>query len=147
MTAAPALQCALQHALDIAAAGDTVKLETPGQAAGGTDFVGNWSIATTGTSSAQQVTIDGGDVTGATLNGNHGNNGAASGCTTAACNGPVLTVANGMFLKLQNLRIINANNTNNNLGGGLQNDHGGTVAITAVRFVNDTRLLQWWRSR
>jgi hypothetical protein len=134
LTTTGSLQCSLQRALSLAGAGETVKLESPGHSAGGTDFVGNWSIGTTGTSGSQQVTIDGGDVTGATLNGNAG---VATGCTTAACNGPVLTVTNGMFLKLENLSITHGDNVLNELGGGLQNNHGGTVTVASVAFTND----------
>ena len=127
--------CSLARALSSAVAGDTVKLETPGSGAGGTDFVGNWSIGTSGTSAAERVTIDGGDVSGATLNGN---NGSAAGCTTAACNGPVLSVTDDMFLGVENVRVVNAHNSDTGVGGGVQNDHGGTVTIAGSAFVGNT---------
>lgn len=114
--------CSLTAALSVAGAGDTVKLETAGQSAGGTDFTGHWSIGTAGTSAATPVTIDGGDVTGATLNG------TGSG-------GAVLTVTNNMFLALKNLTIKNGNGPN---GAGLSNNNGGSVTVTAVTFTDNS---------
>ena len=125
--------CSLSRALTLANPADTVKLETPGASG---HYVGNWSIGTSGTSAGSPVTIDGSDVDGATLDGNHG---SATGCTAPpaapVCTGPVLTVTNAMHLTLQDLTITNGNNsTTLGAGGGVQNDNGGTVTITRTTF-------------
>ena len=90
--------CSLSRALSVAAAGDTVELASAGASTGGSNYVGNWTVSTAGTSAQAPVTIDGSGVSDATLDGNHGN---ASGCSTDACNGPVLTVGAGMFVVLE----------------------------------------------
>ena len=128
-TTDPSTECPLGRALALAGAGDTVKLETPGASG---HYLGNWSIGTSGTSSSAPVTIDGSDVTGATLDGNGG---SAFGCPTGACDGPVLTVTNAMFLVIKDLTITNADNSLG-AGGGMQNDAGGTVTVSDSTFSN-----------
>ncbi len=128
-------QCSLGRALSLAAAGDTVELATPGATAGGANYVGNWSIGAIGTSSGAPVTIDGSGVSDASLDGNDG---GAMGCTTTACDGPVLTVANSMFLVIKDVMIQHADNTSNSFGGGLQNDAGGTVRVSDSTFTDNT---------
>ena len=63
-------QCTLADALSPAKVGDTVALATPGKAG---HYVGNWSVATSGTSSAAPLTIKPAPgVTNPVLDGNHG---------------------------------------------------------------------------
>ncbi len=128
-------QCSLGRALSLAAAGDTVELATPAASSAGSNYVGNWSIGTTGTSSGAPVTIDGSGVSDATLDGNMG---SATGCTTTACDGPVLTVANSMFLVIKDLTIQNGDNTASGQGGAIQNLHGGTATITGSTFTDNS---------
>jgi hypothetical protein len=110
-------------------------LATPGQSAGGANYVGNWSIGTSNTTAAAPVTIDGSDVSGATLDGNDG---SSSGCSTGSCDGPVLTVSARMFLAIKDVTVQNANNSSSGDGGGPQNDAGATVAITGSTFTDNT---------
>ena len=105
--------CSLQQALSTAQAGDTIELASPGASAGGANYVGNWTIGTAGTSAGAPITIDGGGVIGATLDGN---NGGATGCSTSACGGAVLSVGSGRFVVLKGLTIQNANDPGK--GGG-----------------------------
>ena len=85
LTTDPSTECPLGRALALAGAGDTVKLETPGASG---HYVGNWSIGTSGTSSSEPVTIDGSDVTSATLDGNDGNDGTAVAARRGLATGP-----------------------------------------------------------
>jgi hypothetical protein len=128
-TTDPSTECPLGRALALAAAGDTIKLETP--AASG-DYVGNWSILTPGTSSSEPVTIDGSDVTGATLDGNDDN---ATGCTTTTCDGPVLFVGQATVV-LKSVTIQNGEDTSEK-GGGVRSIDGGTVTIIDSTFKHD----------
>ena len=129
--------CSLAQALAVAGAGDTVELASPGASEGGANYTGNWTVSTPGTSAQAPVTIDGGGVSDATLDGNRG---SASGCSTSACDGPVLTVGAGVFVVVKNLTVQNADNTASGRGGGVQNDAGGTMTITNVTFTGNQAL-------
>jgi hypothetical protein len=122
--------CSLATALSGAAAGDTVVLASPGGAAGH-NYVGNWSIGTSGTSVASPVTIDGSAASDVTLDGNGG---SSTDCPTGTCNGSVLTVTNDMYLTLKDLTIQNDSSANT---GAIDNSAGGTVSITGVTFSHD----------
>ena len=65
-----------------------------------------------------------------------GNKGASTGCTTAACDGPVLTVPSGEDVALTGLTIANGNNTASFGSGGL--DNAGTVTITGSTFAGNS---------
>jgi hypothetical protein len=74
-------ECSLSQALTQAQAGDKIELATPGT----THYLGNWTVNTLNTSAtapglSSQPVLD-------------GNNGSATGCSTTACDGPVLTRA------------------------------------------------------
>ena len=135
-------RCSLTTALADARPGDTVVLETPDVAgeSGRSAYVGNWSIATAGTSSGAPVTITGPEGTDATLSGTVSDSSSDS-CSTASCSGTVLTVGD-MYLDLRNVIFEHGDNTSSNDGpGGLSNDRGGTVAITDCAFTANTGVL------
>jgi predicted outer membrane repeat protein len=134
-TNTPSAECSLAVALTQANAGDTIDLATPGSTA---HYVGNWTVSTPGTSATAPVTIEqASGVSNPTLDGNHG---SGTNCSTAACNGPVLTVPAGEHLALSAITIADGNNTSTNfggeLGGGL--DNAGTVTITGSTFSGNT---------
>jgi predicted outer membrane repeat protein len=132
-------ECSLATALADAGPGDTVELETANQG-GGFAYVGNWSIATPGTSSSAPVTITAATGFEATLSGNPSDSSSDS-CSTASCSGTILTVGD-MHLDLHNVTIEHGDNTSSNEGpGGLSNDQGGTVAITDCSFTANTGVL------
>jgi hypothetical protein len=137
-TATTAVQCSLGTALTDAKAGDTVMLATPGQSAGGGNYIGNWSIGTTGTSASEPVTIDGSGVTDATLDGNGG---SATGCTTGTCNGPILFVQPSTYVRVQDLTIQNADNTMNGVGGGIDNAQDGTVTVANATLTDNIAVI------
>jgi hypothetical protein len=84
----PSQGCSLGQALSRARAGTTVALATPGSSG---HYVGNWTVATRGTSSSAPLTIEPAPgVASPTLDGNRGK---SAGCQTKACEGPVLTIA------------------------------------------------------
>ena len=63
------------------------------------------------------------------LDGNHG---SGTGCSTASCDGAVLTVPGGEYVALSGLTIADGDNTGTLAGGGLAN--AGTVTITGSTF-------------
>jgi hypothetical protein len=131
-TAATSQQCTLATAVSLAKAGGTVALATPGKTG---HYVGNWSIATSGTSSSAPLTIK--PVPGVikpVLDGNHGK---PAGCQTKACNGPVLTIGSGVHLDIYGLTVQDADNTLSPFGGAVQNN-GGTLSVSACTFSRDT---------
>ena len=112
-----------------------MKLASPGANAGGANYRGELVVGTSGNTTGSPVRIDGSNAQHATLDGNGG---SSIGCSTSSCNGPVLTVTNGMHLVLKDLTIQNGDNQANGLGGGLQNDNGGNVRIVNTTFTNNT---------
>jgi len=133
-TGTPSNECSLSEALSLANPGDTIDLATPG---GTAHYVGNWTVTTNFTSNTTPVTIQPapGLASPPVLDGNKG---ASTGCTTAACDGPVLTVPSGEYLALTGLTIANGNNTAGGfpMGGGL--DNAGTVTITGSTFTGNS---------
>ena len=133
-TGTPSNECSLGEALSLANPGDTVDLATPG---GTAHYVGNWTVTTANTTATAPVTIQPapGLASPPVLDGNKG---ASTGCTTAACDGPVLTVPSGEYLALTGLTIANGNNTAGGfpMGGGL--DNAGTVTVTGSTFTGNT---------
>jgi len=132
--------CDLATALGDVAPGGTIELVTPGATA---HYVGNWTVATTGTSATAPVTIEAapGLASQPVLDGNNG--ATNSNCTTSSCEGPVLTVPDSTeFVALSGITITNANNTlpavGHGGGGGLGN--AGTVTITGSTFSGNTAI-------
>ena len=119
-----------------------VALATPGKTA---HYVGNWTVNLSGTSSSAPLTIEPAlSVSNPVLDGNFGK---GSGCGTAACNGPVLTVGTptgqlnaaetaappqagtpslNVFLHLQGITVEDANSGPNGSTGG----EAGAVMIS-----------------
>jgi predicted outer membrane repeat protein len=132
-------QCTLAEALAGAAAGDTVFLATPGgSGTGEADYVGNWSVSTSGTSPPAPLTIEPANgVANPTLDGNGGS--GSSPCSTSACNGSILTVSNSAFLVIDGVMFQNADNTSAApYGGAIQNDAGGSLTVTGSAFTGNT---------
>ncbi len=138
-TATTSLQCTLAEALAAAVAGDTVYLASPGgTGTGDADYVGNWTVATAGTSASTPLTIEAASgVADPTLDGDGGSN--SSPCSTSACNGPLLMVSNSTFVDFVGVTFQNADNTSAApYGGAIQNDAGGTLAVDNCTFSDDT---------
>ena len=138
----------LQPALSQAAAGDTVILVSNGAKAGGADYLGNFSIGSSGTSASSPVTIDGSEAADATLSGGNGAGPCGPPNPPGHCFGPVLTVTNNMNLTLKDVSISGGENilstagntqctSNCAVGGGLQNANGGAVTITDSTFAGN----------
>ena len=127
-------QCTLAGALSLAKAGGTVALATPAKTG---HYVGNWSVATSSTSSSAPLTIKPAPgVSGPVLDGNHGK---PAGCRTKACDGPVLTIGLKVHVDISGLTIQNGDNTYALGGGGaVQNDAGGTLIVSACTFSKNT---------
>jgi predicted outer membrane repeat protein len=125
--------CTLTTALTDAQPGGTIELVTPG---GTAHYVGNWTVGTPGTSATAPVTIAAapGLASQPVLDGNNGN---STGCSTASCNGPVLTVPANEYVALSAVTIANGNNTTTGFGGGGL-DNAGTVTITGSTFTGNT---------
>jgi hypothetical protein len=110
-----------------------VALATPGKVA---HYVGNWSVATSGTSSSAPLTIrPASGVTNPVLDGNHGK---AAGCQTKACDGSVLTIGSNLHVDISGLTIQDGDNTLDYYGGAIQNDTGGTLSVSACTFSKNT---------
>lgn len=128
-TSKASAECSLGTALALAKAGETVYLATAGDVA---SYVGNFSLDPTGTSTSEPVTIKpahaGSDPT---LDGDASGTAA---CTTAACDGSVLTMGAGVHLDLDSVSIVDADDTTGN-GGGIDDD--GVLSLRSVT-VNGT---------
>jgi hypothetical protein len=132
-TPLPAEECSLGLALSLAGPGDTVALATPGSVL---PYVGNWDISTAGTTPAEPLTVEPAPgVSGPALDGN---NGSATGCQTAACDGPVLAVLAAATLVLEGVTIENGRNDLTGLGGAIANNDGGTVEVASSTFLENT---------
>jgi hypothetical protein len=123
--------CTLSTALGGLAAGVVVELVTPG---GTGHYVGNWTVFAPDASASAPVTIEAapGLPSQPVLDGNSG---ASSDCSTASCNGPVLTVRSGQFVALSGITITGGNNTSSGEGGGL--DNTATLTITGCTFTGN----------
>jgi predicted outer membrane repeat protein len=157
-TGTPADQCTLAQALAQAAPGDIVALATAGAAG---HYVGNWTIDTPGTSPGLPVTVlPAPGASGPVLDGNFGR---PTGCTTASCAGPVLTIGtiartgapyvkNVVYVEIQGLTIEDGDNTTptqhglgsgagsgtNSLGGAIDNTWGADLTVAGTQFDDNT---------
>ena len=137
-TATTSDQCTLAEALAAGAAGDIVYLATPGgTGTGEADYVGNWTVSTSGTSASAPLTIEpASGVANPTLDGNGGS--SSSPCSTSACNGPVLTISSTAFLDIDGVTFQNADNTSGaSYGGAIQSDVGGTLNVNDCTFTGN----------
>ncbi|MGH2717887.1 MAG: beta strand repeat-containing protein [Actinomycetota bacterium] len=128
--------CSLAAALGKAVGGDTILLVTPAS----TSYVGNWLVTTTGTSPTTPLTVMAAPgVTNPTLDGN---NGSAAGCSTASCNGPILSLGAGVSLSIEGLTLQNADNTTGSgVGGAIDTGDGvtgGTLTISNTTFTRNS---------
>jgi hypothetical protein len=99
-------------------------------------YVGNWTVLTPGTSSSAPLTIEPAPgVAHPTLDGSHGK---SVGCGTKVCNGPVLTIGPLVHVDVHAVTFKYAHNTANGYGGGIQNNRGGTVAVSGCEFLGNT---------
>ncbi len=134
-TATAAQECSLGEALGLVAAGQAIDLATPGASG---HYVGNWTVSTAGTSAAEPVTLQpAANVADPILDGNDGN---ATGCSTAACDTSVLTNGSGVFLDLDDLTVENADNTAGvfGTGGAITNDASASLTIAGSTLSDDT---------
>jgi hypothetical protein len=129
--------CTLSTALGQVDPGGTVDLVTPGSTA---RYVGNWTFSTSGTSAGQPVTVEPlpGLSSQPILDGDGVDAPGGETCSTAACNGAVLTVPGGDYVALNGIAVDDAGNTSNGLGGGMS--VSGTVTITGSTFNADTSI-------
>jgi predicted outer membrane repeat protein len=129
--------CSLGQALDQAAAGDTIVLDTDGNAG---VYVGNWRVSTPGTSPAKPLTIRAAppadDRSGEpTLSGNDGQ---ATGCTTSSCGSSILYIDGDTSVVVDGVFFENAES--NGDGGAIDNgdEHaGGTLTVRDSEFVGN----------
>jgi predicted outer membrane repeat protein len=130
--------CTLATALSDAAAGDTVYLVQPGtEGTASTYYIGNWDLATAGTSAGAQVTIApaAGLASPPILDGD----GTSAGtCQTASCDGPVLTIGANVHATVQGITIQNGDNTSTGAGGGIDNGNGATLTVTDATFTGNS---------
>jgi predicted outer membrane repeat protein len=131
--------CTLATALGQVAPGGTIELVTPGGVTAASRYVGNWTVTTAGTSATAPVTIAAapGLASQPVLDGDGPNAPAGETCSTASCNGPVLTVPANEYVALSGITIANGNNTTPGLGGGGL-DNSGTVTIAGSTFTGNT---------
>jgi predicted outer membrane repeat protein len=122
----------LGEALALVKPDEVVALATPGA---DTHYIGNWVVATAGTSAAKPVTIE--PAPGMVAPELDGNEGKDSGCSTSACDGPVLTVRPGVNVDIEDLAFANADNKATGHGGAIDN-HGGTMLIRASSFEDNS---------
>jgi len=129
--------CTLATALSDAVAGDTVYLVQPGtEGTASTYYIGNWSVATAGTSAGAQVTIA--PVPGlASAPILDGDGTSAGTCQTGSCDGPVLSIGSGVYATVQGVTIQDGDNTATAEGGGIHNGNGGTLTVTGSTFTGN----------
>jgi hypothetical protein len=133
-TCSSAAPCTLTTALGKTSGGDTILLTTPGAEA---HYVGNWQVKTPGTSPSSPLTIE--PAPGVVEPVLDGNNGHSSGCTTSACNEPILWMGAGVSMTIEDLTMSNAL-PYNRTGGAIDNGDnvaGGTVKVEGVTFSAD----------
>jgi predicted outer membrane repeat protein len=118
--------CTLVAALERVQPGGNIELTTSGNATATDTFYqdlpdNGFTVATSGTSSAAPVTIEPAPgVNGPIIDGNG--------------EGAVLSVGTGVHLNVEGVTIQDGNSL---FGGGISNDHGGTVSIADCQFFND----------
>jgi predicted outer membrane repeat protein len=136
---AAANACTLTTALGNVAPGGVIELIVPGGATAASRYVGNWAVTTSGTTASAPVTIEAapGLASQPVLDGDGPNAPAGETCSTASCNGPVLTVQAGQFVALSGITIANAFNISGGAGGL---DNAGTVTITGCAFTGNYAL-------
>ena len=131
-TADTSKQCNLGEALTLANRGGTVALATPGSTA---HYVGNWTLRAALAKSPVPVEMQPAPgVARPVLDGNHGQ---STGCTTTACNGPILTIYSGARINMDHITFEDADNTATNYGGAIENAGGGVLDISACTFLDD----------
>lgn len=132
-TATSGDECTLGAALGLAAAGDTVLLVTGANAAS-SEFIGNFAIAPDTTPATEPITIETapGSPTQAVLDGNQG---GSTGCTTSACNGPILTVGKNVDLAIVDVLFEDADNTATDQGGAIVSD--GELSVADSQFLDN----------
>jgi hypothetical protein len=130
----PADACTLSAALGQVAPGGVVQLVTPGSSA---RYVGNWTVSTAGTSASAPVTIEPspGLPSAPILDGDGFGAPAGETCSTASCDGPVLTVPAAEYVAITGITIADAYNTASLTGGGLSVN--GTVTVTGSAFIHN----------
>jgi predicted outer membrane repeat protein len=141
-TSNPSNECSFSAALTQANAGDTIYLATPGGDTATSRYVGNWTV-TTATSATNPVTIEAapGLSSQPVLDGDGVYALSGETCSTAACDGPVLTVGSGYFVVLSGITIADGYNTSTSeLAGGGALDNYGTVIITGCTFTGNRAL-------
>ncbi len=115
--------CTLATALADTAPGDVVALVTAGvEGTTSSYYSGGFSIGTAGTSATFPVVIEPAP-------------GVASPILDGAGAHTVLTVTNNMFLVIDGVTIQDGNAT---LGGGIENNLGGTLTVTDSTFTNNS---------
>ncbi|MGO9657198.1 MAG: choice-of-anchor Q domain-containing protein [Acidimicrobiales bacterium] len=131
-TADTSKQCNLGEALTLVNRGGTVALATPGRTA---HYVGNWTLRAALAKSPVPVEVQPAPgVARPVLDGNHGQ---GTGCTTTACNGPILTIYSGARVNMDYITFQDADNTATNYGGAIENAGGGVLDISGCTFLDD----------
>lgn len=129
-TATPATAgCSLAQALSLvasesSAAGDTVLLATPGVVGdASTHYVGNFTVSPSGTTTTSPVTIEAAPGIASPIL--DGNSGSETGCSTAACNGSILTVnpSGWTYVSVSGLTFLDGDAAGYNTG------HGGAIYL------------------
>jgi hypothetical protein len=100
--------CTLSTALARIAAGGVVELITPGSTA---RYVGNWTVTTADTSARHRVTIEAlAGLSSAPILDGDGPDAPKETCSTASCDGPVLTVPAGEHVTINGIAIDDGDN-------------------------------------
>ncbi len=117
-------------------AGGVVELVTPGSTA---RYVGNWTAGTRGDTARHRVTIraQAGLSSAPILDGDGPDAPARETCSTASCDGPVLTVPATAHVRLTGITIADGlnNSGSNNTSSGLLAD--GSVTVTDCTFTGN----------
>ena len=107
-------------------------LATPGNGTNAADYVGNWTVITTGTSAAEPLTIEPAPgIANPTLSGNGG---SGTGCTTSICDGPVLAITQGSYVDIVGITVKDGDNTATGFGGAIANPDGGNLTVSGSTF-------------
>jgi hypothetical protein len=126
-------QCTLTEALAVVGAGDTVALAVSGDEGDpGTFYFGNFTVSGGGPDLSSPLTIE--PAAGVMSPILDGNDGSATGCPTASCAGPVLTVPGNTNVDVHGLTFQNANDAAGQ-GGAIFNDGG--LSVDSSTFTNN----------
>jgi hypothetical protein len=128
-------ECSLGSALNLAAAGDTVYLATPGSGANAADYIGNWTVTTPGTSGTQPLTIE--PAPGIANPILSGNGGSSTGCTTSSCDGPVVAISGDTYVDITGVTIKDGDDTATGFGGAISNADGGNLTLSGSTFLGN----------